>query len=59
MNEKEKEAVARILKESQITLNAIRKLIEEKSDIPKNIKERAFKELEKAKNKIEKTATKR
>jgi hypothetical protein len=58
MKEKEKEMIALINKESQATLDEIKKLIAEDPGIPEDIKEKAFVELEKTKNKIEKTIAK-
>jgi ribosome recycling factor len=48
-----KEAIETMIKESQETLDAIRKLIEN-SEIPEDVKKKAFKELEKTKNKVAK-----
>jgi hypothetical protein len=41
MNEKEKEAVAAMFQESQVTLDAIKNLIEN-SDIPEDVKKKAL-----------------
>ncbi|MDR1366663.1 MAG: hypothetical protein LBJ13_02015 [Puniceicoccales bacterium] len=58
MNETEKKTAALISKESQETLDVIRKLIEESVEIPEDAKKKAFRELEKTKNKIEKMISK-
>ncbi|MDR1907203.1 MAG: hypothetical protein LBQ03_03255 [Puniceicoccales bacterium] len=58
MNEKEKETVALMFKKSQVTLDTIRKLIEESSEIPEDAKKKALREVEKTKNKVEKMTSK-
>ncbi|MDR2812499.1 MAG: hypothetical protein LBB05_01755 [Puniceicoccales bacterium] len=52
-----KEAIEAMFKESQETLDAIRKLIEN-SEIPEDVKKKTFKELKKTKNKVAKTIPK-
>jgi ABC-type nitrate/sulfonate/bicarbonate transport system substrate-binding protein len=58
MKEKEKEAVAAMLKASQETLDTIRELIKENAEIPEDVKNKALKNLEKTKNKVKKTISK-
>jgi hypothetical protein len=48
MNEKEKETVASMLEASQVTLDAIRRLIED-SEISEDVKKKAFQKLKKHK----------
>ncbi|MDR0418440.1 MAG: hypothetical protein LBH08_03340 [Puniceicoccales bacterium] len=58
MDEKKEKIVTLIAQKSQETLDAIQKLVEEAIEIPRNLKRKAFRELEKTKSKIEKMISK-